>query len=82
MALKIEIYLPNESSEEISKVESLVLAIGDLLSLSHGNIEPDEFDLNTLNSFIIIENGQIPEPESFVEGDMFLLIPIEGDKNG
>ncbi|MFI5405142.1 MAG: hypothetical protein ACHQ1D_01375 [Nitrososphaerales archaeon] len=81
MALKIEIYLPTETTDKISEVEDLVLAIGDLLSLSHGNIEPDEFDLDILKSFIIIKDEEIPAPENFVDQDMFLLIPVESEDN-
>ena len=78
MALKIEIFLPKENTDDLSdKIQSTVLSIGDVLSVDFGNTQPeDQFDLDNLNSFIIIKDEELPNPENFVEEDLYFVIPI------
>ena len=81
MSLKLEIYLPNEFTDNLEPVENLITEIGDLLAQHYGNdILEEEFNLNKLNSFIVITDSEIPVAENFINQDMYLVIPIEGEK--
>ena len=81
MSLKLEIYLPNEFTDNLEPVENLITEIGDLLAQHYGNdILEEEFNLNKLNSFIVITDSEIPVAENFINQDMYLVIPIEEDE--
>jgi len=81
MSLKLEIYLPNEFADNLEPVENLITEIGDLLAQHYGNdILEEEFNLNKLNSFIVITDSEIPVAENFINQDMYLVIPIEEDE--
>lgn len=79
MSLKFEIYLPKETIEDIENVQDLILGLGDLLSVDYGNSPPEDFGLEELNSFIIITDEELPDPENFENMDMFFVIPIESE---
>jgi len=81
MAIKIEIYLPEETTEMMDDTEGLILGIGDLVSVNYGNTKIDEFNLESLKSFIIIRDEEIPPAENFVDTDAFLLIPMESEND-
>lgn len=83
MSLKLEIYLPKETVYEMDSVEQLVLDVGDLLAKEYGNPAPNgqKFDLEDLKSFIVIRDDELPDPEKFQEEDLFLVIPLEGEKD-
>lgn len=78
MALKIEIFLPKETTDNLTEeVQETILELGNLLGTSFGNEQPeDDFDLDSLNSFIIIRDENIPNPKKFEEEDMYFVIPI------
>ena len=51
--------------------------MGDYIAHTHGNEVPEgEFDISGLNSFIIIKDDELPDPEKFVDEELFLVIPI------
>ena len=82
MSLKLEIYLPNETVDNLTeKLQIYVNSLGDLTGQEYGNSEPSEdFDLSALNSFIIIKDEELPAPENFVDMDMYFVIPL-GENN-
>jgi hypothetical protein len=82
MSLKLEIYLPTETVEELDQLQDLVLEIGNVVSQNYGNPAFEgEFDLDTLKSFIIIKDEELPLAENFVDTDMYLVIPVESEDN-
>jgi len=82
MSLKLEIYFPKETVENLTNLESIILDIGDLLAQNYGSVQTEEkFDLEDLKSFIIIRDGNVPVPESLEQEDCYLVIPIEEEKS-
>ncbi len=78
MSLKLEIFLPTETTDRIEHLDNFLIAIGDLISIDYGNDMPkDDFDLKNLKSFIIIKDEELPSPENFQDTDMYFVIPIK-----
>lgn len=81
MALRISIYLPKKSIDELEFLEEFATSIGDLVAKDYGNNMPtEEFDLGNLNSYIIISDEKDIEIENLQEQDLFLVIPIESEE--
>jgi len=77
MALKLEIYLPTATVDDFELIEDLCSDIGDILGEKFGNTQPEgDFALDSLNSFIIIKDDELPAPENFPDQDMYFVIPI------
>jgi hypothetical protein len=78
MSLKIEIYLPKKSLNDLDELESFFIDVGDIVAKDYGNKMPESFlNIENLDSFIIIKEDEIPNPENFQDEDMFLVIPVE-----
>jgi len=83
MSLKLSIYLPNESLEKADSLQNFISDLGDILvDYNFGNdisVEnPDETELESLNSYIIISTEENLALENLK--DAYLVIPVNSDK--
>lgn len=83
MPLNISIFLPKETVYEIDQLQDFFVELGDLIArdFGTGNPEENEFNLEDLNSFFIIEEKELPDITTFEETDMYLVIPVSEDNN-
>lgn len=77
MALRLALYLPGKRLNDVQALEQLIIDLGDRIAVDFGNdIPADEFELENLNSFIIIDESENPSSENFEDASAFLVIPV------
>ena len=83
MSLRLAIYLPTETITKAEALENFISDIGDLIvSYGFGNDvkaeDSENLDLDSLNSYIIINGDDDPSLENFREG--YLIIPVNNEE--